>query len=58
MGTIKIMTISRIIFIIILLYGTYTETGPWTTLTFFLLFLEFESLVFILKKKKIIEKKQ
>ena len=46
------MTIVRIILTLCLIYGSYTETGPWTALSFFLMFLGFESSLHRIKAEK------
>ena len=42
------MTIIRVIIHLCLLYGVYAETGPVTTLSFFLLFLGLECIIFVI----------
>ncbi len=42
----------RIILTLGLLYGAYTETGPWTTISLFLIMAGFESALYSIKKGK------
>ena len=47
----KLIGILRVILTLALLGGVYTETGVWTTVGFFLIFLGFEAHGFIKEPK-------
>lgn len=44
--------IPRMILTILLLYGVYTETGKWTTLSLFLIFIAIEILMYLQLNEK------
>jgi len=48
----KIQFLFRTLFTLGLLYGVYTETGPFTAFNLFLIWLAIEGIALILKKFK------
>ena len=46
----KWMTLIRIIFVCILIYGVCTGSGVWKALTFLLIAIDFEIIRFFIKK--------
>lgn len=49
----KIPIISRIILTLLLIYGVYTETGMWTALSLFLVFVGIEIQGYLIGKLKL-----